>query len=223
LQGKVEDHENSLPPLDDNFKVGTELNEAKLSSLTPDNIWIQVPDWFAGKWHSDIQTINYMYDYKSGASSSMERLMKAVSDIVYGMQQAKDGQIWSFVKLPRIEKQETEFGYAYLYALREDLLKYSDAKLVIKYFYYEIRTNPHNKILSVERVSSINTYTQLDEGLVRLKGSLKSFDEEGQPKLLQNSETVLKQVAPYREIDSEDGRDLHQLFAEFMQKTGRAL
>jgi len=221
LQGKVEDHEESLPPVEDKFRVGTKFDEDKLAALTPDNIWIQIPDWFGGKWHSETQTINYMYDYKSSISSSMERVMKAVADVLYGMQQSKDGQIWTFAKIPKLEKQETEFGYAYLYAVREDLVKYSDTKLVLKFFYYEIRTDSHNKIMSVERVSSINNYTQLDDGLVRLKASLKSFDEQGQPKLLQTSEKVLKQIAPYQEIDNLYGLDLKQLFVEFMKKNGK--
>jgi hypothetical protein len=221
LQGTVEDHDESLPPVEENFRVGTKFDDAKLIGLTPDNVWIHIPDWLGGKWHGETQTINYMYDYKSGMSSSMERVMKGVSDIVYGMQQSKDGQIWTFAKIPKLEKQETDFGYAYLYALREDLVSYSDAKLVIKFFYYEIRTDNRNKIMSVERVSSINNYTQLDDGLVRLKASLKSFDADGQPKLLQTSEKVLKQTAPYQEIDNYEGLDLKPLFAEFMKKIGK--
>ena len=222
LEGRVEEQqEESLPAIEAKFRTGTTFDEAALTAQTPDNIWIQTPEWFGGKWHSDTETINYMYDYKSGASSSSERFMKAVASTTYGMQRSKDGQLWTFVKLPRVAKTETEFGYAYLYALREDLLKYSDTKLVIKFFYYEISTDSNNTIAKVERVSSINTYTQLDEGLVRLKASMKSFDEEGQPKLLQFSEKVMKQTAPYEEVDQEYGLNLKQLFAEFLKKIGK--
>ncbi|PWU03438.1 MAG: hypothetical protein C5B53_00515 [Candidatus Melainabacteria bacterium] len=222
LEGRVEEQqEESLPAIEDKFRSGTTFDEAKLTALTPDNIWIQTPEWFGGKWHSETESISYMYDYKTGMASPAEHIMKAVANTTYGMQRSKDGQLWTFVKLPRIAKTETEFGYAYLYALREDLLKYTDTKLVIKFFYYEIRTDSNNTILGVERVSSINTYTQLDEGLVRLKASMKSFDEEGQPKLLQFSEKVLKQTAPYEEVDEYSGLNLKQLFVEFLKKSGK--
>jgi hypothetical protein len=222
LEGRVEEQqEQSLPTLEDKFKLGTTLDDAKLNALTPDNVWIQTPQWFGGKWHSETETISYMYDYKTGVSSSAERVMKSAANTTYGMQQSKDGQLWTFVKLPRLSKTETDFGYAYLYALREELLKYSDSKLVIKFFYYEIKTDSNNTILGVERVSSINTYTQLDEGLVRLKASLKSFDEDGQPKLLQFSEKVMKQDTPYEEVDEYYGLKLKPLFVEFLKKAGK--
>jgi len=222
LEGRVEEQqEESLPAIEEKFRTGAQFDEAQLSALTPDNIWIQTPEWFGGKWHSETESINYMYDYKSGMSTSAEHIQKAVANVTYGMQQSKDGQLWTFVKLPRIAKTETELGYAFLYALREELVKYSDTKLVLKFFYYEIRTDSNKTILRVERVSSINTYTQLDEGLVRLKASMKSFDEEGQPKLLQFSEKVLKQTAPYEEVDEYSGLNLKQLFVEFLKKSGK--
>src|SRR5579883_319225 len=66
LEGRVEEQqEESLPALEEKFKVGTTLDDAKLNALTPDNVWIQTPDWFGGKWHSETETISYMYDYKT--------------------------------------------------------------------------------------------------------------------------------------------------------------
>src|SRR6516225_5837722 len=76
LEGRVEEQqEEALPTIEKEFRAGTKFDEAKLTELTPDNIWIQTPEWFGGKWHSEIQTINYMYDYKSGLPTAVERSM----------------------------------------------------------------------------------------------------------------------------------------------------
>jgi hypothetical protein len=90
----------------------------------------------------------------------------------------------------------------------------------VKYNYFEIKVNEQGRILSTKQIQSINTYTQLDEDLVMLRSSLKSFDGDGQPVILQHGEKILKRTAPYHEIDEADGQNLKQLFTEYLKKTG---
>ena len=122
--------------------------------------------------------------------------MKASGDITLGMQKSKDGQIWHFAKVPKLEKQQIEGGLAYLYVVRDELLTYSESKWVMKFFYYQIKVGSGGKINDVDRISSINTYTPMEDGLVKLSGSLKSFDEDGHPTTLQQTQKILKRVGP---------------------------
>jgi len=218
LEGKVS-HDESLPPLGEQYSVGKKFDPSSLSALTPDNVWIPVPEWFAGKFHSDSQNVVLMYFYKTGQSEP-PFVMKEVSEVTSSQQRSKDGQYWQYVKIPRTQVQEIEEGKAYLRAVREDLISESDTKLILKYNYFEIKVNDEGRILSTKQIQSINTYTQLDDDLVMLRSSLKSFDGDGQPVILQHGEKILKRVAPYHEIDEADGQNLKQLFTEYLKKTG---
>jgi hypothetical protein len=218
LEGKVS-HDETMPPLGEEYSVGKKFDPSSLSAQTPDNVWIPVPEWFAGKFHSDSQNVVLMYFYKTGRSAP-PFVMKEVSDLTSSQQRSKDGQYWQYVKIPRTQVEEIEEGKAYLRAVREDLISESDTKLILKYNYCEIKVNDGGRILSTKQIQSINTYTQLDDDLVMLRSSLKSFDGDGQPVILQHGEKILKRIAPYHEIDESDGQNLKQLFTEYLKKTG---
>jgi hypothetical protein len=50
---------------------------------------------------------------------------------------------------------------------------------------------------------------------------MKSFDADGNAKILQKGEKLAKRTTPYQEIDKDGDLDLKKLFAEFLTKTGR--
>jgi len=141
LEGKVI-HDESLPPLGDELTVGKKFDPQALSTLTPDNVWIPVPEWFAGKFHSDSQNVVLMYFYKTGQTEP-PFVMKEVSEVTSGQQRSKDGQYWQYVKIPRTHVEDISEGKAYLRAVREDLISTSDTKLILKYNYYEIKVDKH--------------------------------------------------------------------------------
>jgi hypothetical protein len=218
LEGKVS-HDESLPPLSEDLSVGKKFDPTTLTALTPDNIWIPIPEWYTGKFHTDQQKVVLMYYYKTGVTAA-PFVMKEVSTLTSAQQRSKDGQYWQYVKIPRTQVQEISEGKAYLRAVREDLISESDDKLILKYNYFEIKVNPEGEIISTKQIQSINTYTQLDDGLVMLHSSLKSFDGDGQPNIIQHGEKILKRIEPFKEIDELDGQNLKQLFAEYLKKTG---
>lgn len=219
LQGQIQ-HDETLPPLSPQYNVGQTLDTERLTALTPGNEWFVIPSWFAGTWHSDEQTIAFLHDYDSGLIISEPRAMKEIGEVTYGTQRDKNRQVWSFIKIPRTQKKIIARGVAYLESLREDPLVSDQSKLVIKYLYNEIIVDENQHIKSVKQVQSINTYTQLEDGLVRLHGSLKSFDADGNPKVVQESEQVLKRIAQYENSDKDGALDLKQLFIEFLKKSG---
>jgi hypothetical protein len=219
FEGKV-DHDESMPPLGDEFAVGKKFKPDLLTAQTPDNVWIPVPDWYAGTFHGDSQNVKLMYFYKTG-NTLPEHVIKEAGDVITAQQRSKDGQYWQYVKIPRTQIEEILVGKAYNRAVREDLISVSDSKLILKFNYFEILVDPKGTIRSTRQIQSINTYTPLDDGLVMLRTSMKSFDGNGQPDILQHGEKILKQIAPYHEIDEKDGDNLKQLFVEYLKKTGR--
>jgi hypothetical protein len=149
LEAKVS-YDEALPPLGEEYSVGKKFDPNSLSAQTPDNIWIPVPEWFAGQFHGDSQNVELVYFYKTGRSQP-PFVTKEVSNVIYSQQRSKDGQYWQYLKIPRTEVQDTEEGKAYLRAVREDLISKSDTKLSLKFNYFEIDVNDQGRI--VERLA----------------------------------------------------------------------
>jgi len=133
LQGNVE-HDEKLPSLPEQYKVGTELNVNELTSLTPGNIWFPIPKWMAGKWHSQSSTVTSLQDCKRGVTEKAHFVRKEVVDVVYGSQTDKTGQIWEYIKVPRVQKIAIDGGgTAYLRVTREDVIQSDASNVLLKF------------------------------------------------------------------------------------------
>ncbi len=221
LQGQVH-HEEKLPPIAPQYNVGNTLDPSELTALTPNNRWFQIPDWFAGKWHTDEQTILFLHEYATGMTINRPTPMKEVGDVTYGRQKDKTGHIWQFIKVPQTQKEEVSRGIAYLTSSAEDVIQVDASKIVLTMRYESITVNNKNKITDVKQIETINTYTPLDDGLIKLTASLKSFDAEGNAQVLQTGEKLLTKIAPYQTMDKDGDLDLKSMFVEFLKKSDQA-
>jgi hypothetical protein len=220
LQGGVELDER-LPALSPEYQVGTKLDVDALTALTPDNMWFPIPKWLAGQLHSENATITSVHFYKTGQTENVHVVRKEIADVLYGSQTDKTGQIWEFIKIPRMQKVAVNGGTAYLRALREDVLNSDDTSVTLKIFSNQLTVNKKDKIIASEQVQQINHYQPLEDGVIQLESSLKNFDADGNPEQLQHGQKLIKRIGPYQQRDSDGNLDLKKLFIEFMTKTGR--
>jgi hypothetical protein len=221
LQGGV-NLDETLPPLPNQYQVGNQFDESNLQSLTPDNQWFPIPSWFAGTWHSESKSVNYVQDCKSGASSTPNTVVKEVSDAVHGQQKDKTGQVWDFIEIPHTRKVGISRGTAYLRALREDVVQTDPAQVVLKFLSNQITIDDHKQQIATSyQVQQLGTYVPLEDGLVELNASLRNFDGDGAPIQMQRSTMVMKRSKPYEEVDSIHGLDLKKMFAEYLKKAGK--
>jgi hypothetical protein len=214
--------DDALPGLPDQFHVGSQFDQSALQGLTPDNVWFPIPNWFAGKWHGESRTVDFIEDCQSGVHESPHAVMKEVQDTTMGYQRDKTGQIWHFVEIPRWRKVEDQKGFAYLHALREDVLDNDASHVVLKILNNQMLVDGGKQtILSSHQVQQIGTYIPVEDGLVRLDASLKTFDADGSPKIHEECSALMKRTAPYEDLNTLNGLDLKQLFIEYLKKTGR--
>ncbi len=221
LQGGIE-HDERLPAVSPQFNIGATIDPTALMSETPNNEWFQIPDWFAGTWHADEQTRLSAHDFESEQTDNTPMKIKESSSTVYGTQRDKKGQIWNYIKVPRTEKQVLAHGaIAYDQATREDALQSDSTQVILKYLYDQLTVSKKDQIESVIQIQAINTYSPLQDGLVRMRASMKSFDADGEPHILQIGEKILKRTAPFQVVDKDGDLDLKKLFVEYLTKTGR--
>jgi hypothetical protein len=176
----------------------------------------------AGQLHSESATITSVHDYKSGETEKVHVVRKEIADVVYGSQTDKTGQIWEYIKIPRIQKVAVDGGTCYLRALREDVLNSDDTSVGLKILSNQLTVNKKDKITASEQVQQINNYQQLEDGVIQMESSLKNFDGDGNPEQLQHGQKIIKKIGPYQQRDTDGNLDLKKLFIEFMTKTGRA-
>jgi len=221
LQGEVQ-HDETLPPIAPQYSVGNTLDPGQLTSQTPNNRWFPIPAWFAGTWHSDEQTVLQLHDYDSELTVTRPYAMKEISDTTYGMQRDKTGQVWHFIKVPKTMKQTVSQGTAYLTSSQEEPIEYDSNRVVIKFRYEQLIVSGKNVIESVKQVQSINVYTPMEDGLVSLHASLKSFDADGNPKILQEGAKMLKRTAKYADMNTDGDLNLKAMFAEYLKNSDQA-
>jgi len=220
LQGQVQLDEQ-LPPASPNFGVGNKLDSQELESLTPGNIWHMIPKWMAGKWHSDEEITSFTHDYRTGKDIKLSRHYKSVKDVNHGEQRDKNGQIWSFGDVPSTSKIETADGMTYCVISQLERGLPNEPTYVSKSRFDEIQLNKKGKILRSAQCEALQTFEQIDDGMLNAHSVLKVFDKLGNPMLLEETDYILKRTAPYQDVDKKGELDLKKLFVEFLKQTGQ--
>ena len=215
-------HDETLPGLPTDLRVGKKVDPTQLLEQTPDNNWFPIPTWLAGKWHSDSMTITNVTICETGKSSKVHVERKEVSDVVHGFQKDKSGQIWEFLQIPRVQKVAVEEGQCYLTCSREDVLRTDNTAVLLKILNNQITLNKGNKVIATNQVQQISNYLPLEDGLIRMEASLKNFDADGAPEQVQKAEKVISRIAPYESVDTKDGLDLKKLFVEYLKREGKS-
>jgi hypothetical protein len=168
IQGQVS-HDVRLPGLPDEYHAGKQFDQANLQALTPDNVWMPIPEWYAGKWHSEFKTVEYGEDLRTGLTNSPHLTVKEAADTVHGHQKDKSGQIWEFLRIPRWQKAEGPLETSYLRALREDVMENDPSHIVLKVLNNQMNVDKEKQmIISSNLVQQIGTYIPVEEGLMKL-------------------------------------------------------
>lgn len=221
LQAEI-NHDETLPRVPEQYQIGNQLDTTGLQTETPDNNWFPIPNWLAGKWHSETKLIDYVQDCKTGAVMSPHVVVKEVGSVVYGHQRDKTGRIWEFIQIPHMRKVGLANGTAYVRAVKEDVIATDPSAVIIKVLSNQITVSDKNQqIVASNQVQQIGTYTPLDDGLVQLSASVRNFDNDGAAIQMQKQSMTMQRSAPYSDMDYLDGLDLKKLFSDYLTKTGR--
>lgn len=220
LDGQIH-HDERLPGLPSDYRVGNKIDPAQLSAQTPDNEWFPIPMWLAGKWHSDSMTVTSVTNCRTGKSAKVHLERKEVADVVHGFQKDKSGQIWEFLQIPRVQKAIVDQGQCYLTCSREDVLRADNTAVLLKILNSQITVDGDHKVVATNQVQQISNFLPLEDGLVQMEASLKNFDADGEPEQVQKAEKVLSRTSAFESVDTKDGLDLKKMFVEFLKKSGK--
>lgn len=217
LQGGIE-HSEQVEPADKRLQVGADFEDDYFKNVHANNLWVPIPDWLAGVWHTRTETQLAIRDLRFAFLSNHIPITFARSDEwVFGMQSDKTGQIWHFINVPAYKKVLTGKTYEFRHELSKQFPYTDDDKVVAKYrftaFTVDIRSR---KIKRVHQQESVMTFTPDGMDVVRMDGSVKMFEVQGTPRAISKNVVPLFKTKQYAPIPVYADIDMRQSFCQYL-------
>lgn len=225
LQGRIE-HSEFIQPMEAQLQPGAALKLDNLPKLEPANHWVKIPDWFAGTWVSTGVTQNSLHKYGQGIPETYDRtthFYPSMSIRIRGYQRDRSGQIWYFCGTPSTLVDYNLSTIQNIHsALSLDLVEGSKEKVIFKNLdqstYVDLK---RFTVTFSEQRETIETFTPAGDGVVHASSSSRSFNSQGVPYKDAQLESSWRRIKPFENVNTKDGRDLKQLFRNFLKDNGR--
>jgi len=219
IEGGVE-HVERMPSVAPELRAGADFHEDKLTNGAS-NRWLKVPNWLAGTWLVKTETAVFQKDYKTGRSSNSQTTYKARHEFTYGYQKDLQGDIWHYIGVPYTSKTSlSEYDEFHKVSLK-DFQTVTGNEVRFRTLMTVIRVNrSSDTIITSFQQESITSYRPVEDGVIELTSSTKSFDAAGNPRHETCNTATIKRVKPYIAVNEKDGKDLAALFKDFLVSRG---
>ncbi|HEY9775438.1 MAG TPA: hypothetical protein V6C81_16850 [Planktothrix sp.] len=209
-------HTERMPSVDPALKAGAQFN-LSATEEEPQNFWVRIPDWLAGTWLVETETRVYHHDYRANTTDNSVMPFKARSRFTYGKQTDRKGGIWHFLGVPYCSATDFPTFTEYHQVASKQCLDGSPTHISMRTHFTVIRVNKTTrKVTETFQQESITTYTRAAPGELKLESSTKVFDAAGAPTHLARNEATVARTEPYTPVDSEAGKNMHELFRQFL-------
>lgn len=219
LQGGV--HSDELRPLPQNLQSGAIFDERSIPKTADDVGWYEIPNWLAGKWLRDEETILSTYFFDTGTKQNEPRTIAERELADFGFQRDKNGKIWH-CRLASKGVSDLGSYLAVAFVQSQEPLHVSDDLVVIRDVFVEVQVNKEtNVIMHSSQAESITKYRPVSDGVIKTSMSVKVFKEDGTPYTVQKNIAMDKRMEIYKTTDAFKGQNLRKNFADFLHATGR--
>lgn len=220
LQGGIQ-HSDSLPSLPGNLQTGAIYDEKSIARTADDAGWYEIPDWLAGKWLREQETVLSTYFFDTGITQNEPRTIAERELAEFGFQRDKLGHVWH---RRLADKGVSDVGsyVAIAFVQTQEPLQVSNDMVTIRDVFIELQVNKETHvIISSSQAESITRYRPMKDGVIKTNMSVKVFNEDGSPKTVQKNTAYDQRVEAFKSTDAHKGEDLRKNFAEFLRGTGR--
>jgi len=139
------------------------------------------------------------------------------ADSFYGHQLDRQGNVWHYVGTPYTSKTEANAFSEYHQVEFKDITATTVNTVELKTRVTVVRVSPISDLVTKTfQQESITRYTYKTSIDSLLESSTKVFDAGGNPTNMSKNEAEVHREAPFIEIDEEGGKNLHELFREFL-------
>lgn len=220
LTGGVE-HSERLEPVAQALLPGSVFSNQSIPRVDPNNDWYWIPGWYAGQKHSDYERILQDVDFRSGQQITPNNLVTNRQDLFIGFQPDKNGQIWEYKRAPYTATVEADTNFQTMFVRVRDPVQVTADRVVIRLVQTSVVVDKSTRrILRTEQQEQFNTYVPVEQGVVNVRTSIKSFGADGAPLVQEESAKVVVDRGPFTPVDTYQGRDMRVLFRDFMLSRG---
>ncbi|MBX9724289.1 MAG: hypothetical protein K2X81_22965 [Candidatus Obscuribacterales bacterium] len=222
LQGGVE-HSEKLAPVEKSFRHGAKIIEEKPVNDESGNHWYMLPGWAVGSWTSTKSTRTYARDLRSGQEQLSPETRVTKMAFSWGFQQDNEGHVWEFAKEPYVLTLDSPEHKVVKRILKRDFAVANDSRIVLKMLTENIVVDKSSdRIKRTLQVENIQSCVPSAHECMSCTASYKIFDELGKPIEIGKELNTARRVAPFKSVDEYEGKNMRQLFADFMHSHNRS-
>jgi len=215
LQLRIE-HKEMMPSVSPELRPGSKFN-LNITQEAANNIWVKIPAWLAGTWLVNTETTVFRQDCRTGSTSASPTLFTAKSRFTYGKQRDREGGIWHYLGVPYCSSTDFPTFTEYHQVSSKECVANSPNSISLKTQFDVVRVSKSTrKVIETLQQESITTYDFVNVDELAMKSSTKVFDDLGIARNVVRNQAVVSRAEPFAQIDAEDGKNLHELFRQFL-------
>jgi hypothetical protein len=219
LGGRVE-HDEFLPPVSKGLRTGERFLEESNSAQA--DVWVQIPDWYAGRFVSYAVTRYKSYSPRRlKTSADTPREIKYRTELRVGDQRDREGHIWNYC--PAVYQHPDAEGDTFIN--HETMLLGVYRKIETDRIEYELHSmvTEYGKADHIIRRTfqdeAVQVVTPVENGL-QIASWAYFYTEHGEPTGSSYDVSIYHRVEPFRTYDSQDGKDLRASLKKYLLDHG---
>lgn len=220
LEGGIE-HVDRLPGVEQKLLPGNVFETVNPTEKVVGE-WIRLPSWLCGTWQTDRETAMFRKDFRTGyVSEETPYSFKAKVRFSYGMQRDASGAIWHYVATPYTSATDMSSFTEYHIVKSKKFTNVSEDNVTFVTRATVVRVRRESRtVKETFQQESVTSYAPFSDGKIKLTGSTKSFDAGGVPAVQADNEAKIPRIQEFVAVDTLNGQDLRQLFAEYLTNIG---
>ena len=218
IEGKIE-HQEALPSVDSSIRKGARFSAG--AEAEANNNWVKVPAWLAGTWIVHDETAVLRQDYKTGRIDRNPTVFMAKQEFTYGSQKDRQGGIWHYIGAPYTSKTRLTAYQEYHQVKEKQFLVANESQVQFRTLMTVVRvSNINSRVADSFQQESITSYRPVEDGIISLAASNKTFDANGRAVFQQDNEARIRRYKHFYETDKKDGKNLRELFLQYLEANG---
>ncbi len=213
LEGKIE-HVETMPQIEPQSMPGARFS-GSINESDSDNRWVRIPKWLTGTWTVKEETCVFKKDFRTGKASSDPFTFPVKQKFSYGHQQDDQGHIWHYLGTPYTSQAELPNFTEYHKVRSKTAQELSDQAAAFRSEVTVTRVRS-GIVREAFQQESVTRYAPEDLDTISMAASTKQFDATGAPIMQQDNQARIRRSASFKRVDSEHGRNLRQLFEQFI-------
>jgi hypothetical protein len=160
-----------------------------------EQVKIEVPFWLAGEWVRSETNESSRIELPSGKALKAVGKQKAAVDDVFGTYKDKSGKVWMVVPLHNRGSVDRGFAVDRHQVNKYELILTGKTSALVKVTAsHTVVDKATNKVIQAYQDEELNSYSLVQDGLVKTDSSVKVFDQMGAPKLLTHAVSMERRI-----------------------------